>query len=84
MVQSHVQAHVRAEWCYRLLSCPGFAAAAEQLGAVLAAEQLELEQPPAEGAATWQLNAEAAAISSSRSATKMPQSAAADKGPHIL
>ena len=80
MVQSHVQAQVRAEWCYRLLSCPGFAAAAEQLGAVLAAEQLELEQPPA----TWQLNAEAAAIRSSRSATKMPQSAAADKGPHIL
>ena len=30
----------RAEWRYRLLSCPGSAAAAEQLGATLAAEQL--------------------------------------------
>ena len=48
---------MRAEQRYRLLSCPGSAAAAtaavaaavEQLGAALAAEQLE--QPAAEGAA---------------------------------
>ena len=56
MVRSRFRALVQAEQCYRLLSCPGsaaaavaVAAAAEQLGVALAAEQLE--QPTAEGAA---------------------------------
>ena len=48
MVRLWVRARVRAEWCYRLLSCPGSAASGaatvaavvEQLGAALAAEQL--------------------------------------------
>ena len=53
-----------AEWCYRQLSCPGSVAAAvaeaaEQIGAALAAEQLE--QPAAEGAGAWQPAAVAAA-----------------------
>ena len=70
---------VRAERCYRLLSCPGSAAAAvatavEQLGGALAAEQLV--QPAAEGAA----QAQAAHFSSSnkhRSSHQRGQPAAA-------
>ena len=48
MVWLLVQARARPDWKYRLLSCPGSAAAvavaavaAEQLGAALALEQLE-------------------------------------------
>ena len=69
MVQSGVKARAKAELCYRLLSCPGSAAAsaAEQLGADPAAEQLV--KPAAEGAARQHTAAAAAAISS-RAATK--------------
>ena len=49
MVWLQVQAQAKAEQRYRLLSCPGSAAAAKELGAALATEQLV--QPEAEGAA---------------------------------
>ena len=64
-------------------------AAAEQLGAALAAEQLE--QPAAEGAAAWQLTVAAAAeikqqqgsyINEGQSAAAAATTAA-DKGPHM-
>ena len=67
MVQLQVLARVRAEWRYRLLSCPESAAAVEQLGAALAAEQLV--QPAAEGAARQPTAAAATAASGSNSSS---------------
>ena len=78
MVRSQVRAQANAERCYRLLSCPGSAAAAvaaEQLGAALAAEQLA--QPDAKGAARQPTAAAARAAALSAAIAAAERAAAA-------
>ena len=81
MVQLQVLARVRAEWRYRLLSCPESAAAVEQLGAALAVEQLV--QPAAEGAARQPTAAAEEGSSSSAAVIAAGQTTAAATKGHI-
>ena len=89
IVRWQVRARVKAKQRYRLLSCPGSAAAAasELLGAALEAEQLV--QPAAEGAARQPTAAAEEGSSSSAAIIAAAISSGTNhsssyKGPHII